>query len=654
MLLAYYIASLNIEHANYELTGNYETFEGLCFVDTLDIAEREQKGFSFLTEQNTQRVERQKSTPITVIIGNPPYNMGQKSENENNKNRRYDEIDARIRETYARDSKATLKNKLYDPYVRFFRWAIDRLENRPGIVCYVSNNSFIDHGAFDGMQMHLLRDFSRIYHIDLHGDVNRDRTLSGTQHNVFGIQLGVGITVAVRDPEKSPGAHSLYYHRVPERWTRLQKLAWLAESKDISSIAWEVLPPHTWLQLDTADEFESMIPFATKETKKLDDAKAEAIFRTYTVGVLTARDEVAYDFQRETLVTRMDQFIEDYNAEVDRLRRLRAKQKKAVNIDKFVRTDMKWTHNLKGALGLEKQIAMDEDCVRRSMYRPFCKQWLYFDRLLNERVYLTPGVFPTAATESDNIVICCTIHNQMPFTCLATNCLPNEAIGGRNGQCFALYTYSHDGAQRLDNITDWALDQFRSHYDDQTISKRAIFNYVYAMLHHPLYRDKFAQNLQKDLPRAPIAEDFWQCARIGEHLISLHLGYEQAPRYELHWIENPQVPFSPRVAGRLRLDKDAGTIEVNDSLTLAGIPEDAFNYVLGTRSALEWVVDQYRLEQDEDGNITSDPNDADNDQFIPQLIERITTVSLQTLEAIRSLPPELDFSAPGVAAAASL
>lgn len=213
MLLAYYIAALNIEHAYYEITRLYAPFEGLCFVDTLDLAEDKQKGFGFINEENTQRVERQKRTPITIIIGNPPYNMGQKSENENNKNRPYDEVDGRIRETYAKDSTATLKNKLYDPYVRFFRWAIDRLGNRPGIVCFVSNNSFIDHGAFDGMQKHLLRDFTRIYHVDLHGDVNRDRTLSGTQHNVFGIQVGVGITIAVRESGERTDDHSLFYHR---------------------------------------------------------------------------------------------------------------------------------------------------------------------------------------------------------------------------------------------------------------------------------------------------------------------------------------------------------------------------------------------------------------------------------------------------------
>ncbi len=644
MLLAYYIAALNIEHAYYEITQTYEPFEGLCFVDTLDLAEKKQKGFSFLTEENTQRVERQKSTPITVIIGNPPYNMGQKNENENNQNRAYDKIDGRIRETYAKDSTATLKNKLYDPYVRFFRWAIDRLEDRPGIICFVSNNSFVDHDAFDGMQKHLLRDFTRIYHIDLHGDVNRDRTLSGTQHNVFGIQLGVGVTVAIREAGHREGDHSLFYHRVPERWTRLQKLGWLVERGDISRVDWQILEPHTWLELETAAEFDVMMPMATKETKRLDDPNAPAVFQSYTVGLLTARDEVAYDFNRDTLVARIEKFVEDYNGEVDRLHRLRTKQKK-INIDKFVRDDLKWTHNLKKALDAEKSLDVDKGGFRRSLWRPFCKKWVYFDRALNERVYLTPSLFPTADTE--NVVICCTIHNQMPFTCMATDRLPNEAVGGRNGQCFGLYTYSPHGDVRSDNITDWAEHEFRTHYEDRQIAKRDIFSYVYALLHHPQYRGYFAANLQKDIPRLPLARDFWKCAEIGGKLIDLHVGYEKAERYELKWVETPGVSLSYRVTGKMALDKEARAITVNDSLMLAGIPEDAFEYVLGTRSALEWLVDQYRLEKDDDNNVTSNPNDPDDEQYIVQLIERVTTVSLETLALIRALPPKLDFNAPG-------
>jgi predicted helicase len=641
MLMAYYIAALNIEHAYYEITQTYEPFEGLCFVDSLDLTDRQQRGLSFVNEQNTARVERQKRAPITVIVGNPPYNMGQKSENENNKNRTYEEIDRRIRETYAKDSKATLKNKLYEPYVRFFRWAIDRLGGNPGVLCFVSNNSFIDHKAFDGMQKHLLRDFTRVYHIDLHGDVNRDRTLSGTQHNVFGIKLGVGITIAVRDTTAKPGDHSLYYHRVPSRWTRNQKLGWLVEQKNLANLEWEILPPFKWLELETAAEYDQLIPLGTKEFKALDSQNAPAIFQTYTVGVLTARDDVAYDFNKDTLKARMEKFVEDYNSEVDSYRRLKPKK---LDPEKLVHKDLKWTDRLKKSLVAGRYAATAPENYRRSLWRPFCKKWLFFDRMLNERVYLTPELFPTPETEKKNLVICCTSHSQMPFTCIVTNCLPNEAVGGRNGQCFGLYGFSEDGSKRADHITDWSLGEFRSHYDDKSITKRQIFEYVYAVLHHPAYRDTFAQNLRAGIPRIPYAEDFKTCADIGAKLVKLHVGYESADIFDLTWVEHATLPLSYAIDGKMRLDKDLGTVVVNDSLTLEGIPSQAFEYRLGTRSALEWVVDQYRLEQDEDGAVTSDPNDKDNEKYIVDLIGRVTTVSIKTLELVSELPEELSFT----------
>ena len=645
LLLGYYIAALNIEHAYYEITKTYDPFEGLCFVDTLDIAEAKQTGFAFLNEANTQRVERQKRTPITVIIGNPPYNMGQKSETENNKNRSYKVIDARIRETYVKDSTATLKNKYYDPYIRFFRWAVDRLAGKPGIVCYVSNNKFVD--TLDGMQKHLLRDFTRIYHIDLHGDVNKDRTLSGTQHNVFGIKLGVGITVAVREEGVGDDDHSLYYHRVPERWTRIQKLAWLAELGDISKVPWLVLPPNTWLELETTGEFKSLVPLGSKETKgtkQLTSTDADAVFKSYTVGVLTARDDVAYDFDRQTLEQRMQKFVEDYNGEVDRYRRAQQRQRNKIDVDTFVHADLlKWTHNLKQAVGSGHYAAVAPSNFRRSLYRPFCKKWLFFDRLLNERVYLTPALFPNEEAEAENVVICCTTHTQMSFTCMVSNCLPNEAVGGRNGQCFGFYTYSDDGHVRSENITDWALEEFREYYGDASISKWDIFHYVYAILHHPLYREHFAQNLRRKIPRVPLTKDFRECKDIGRQLKELHLTYEQAELHELEWKENPSEPLSYRVNEPMVLDKERGTIKVNSSLTLAGIPAAAFDYVLGTRSALEWVVDQYHCETDPHSGITSDPNDPADDQFIVRMIERITTVSLSTVKLLNDLPPKIEF-----------
>ncbi len=277
MLLPYYIASLNIEHAYYERMREYKTFEGICFADTLNLESQQMELFS---ERNTDRIQREKLAPIMVVIGNPPYNAGQKNENDNNKNRLYPIIDNRIRSTYRQDSKARLTNKLNDPYVKFFRWAVDRLQGRDGIVCYVSNNSFIDQIAFDGMRKHLLQDFTQIYHLDLHGNVRKNPKLSGTTHNVFGIQLGVGITIAVRASQNL--SRKLYYYRVPEYWRKTEKLAFLDNKKNISGVEWKILEPdekHTWLTEGLRSEFEDFLSMGAKEAKAGTDLQARAIFK---------------------------------------------------------------------------------------------------------------------------------------------------------------------------------------------------------------------------------------------------------------------------------------------------------------------------------------------------------------------------------------
>ena len=268
MLLPYYIAALNIEHAYYEQTGEYEAFEGLCFVDTLDLDDARQQDMSFLTQSNALRVARQRATPINVILGNPPYNIGQEDENDDNRNRKYPTIDRRIAETYVKDGTSTLRMQLYDPYVRFFRWATDRLRMSEGIVCFVTNNSFVDQKAFDGMRQHLLRDFSAIYHIDLHGDVRRNPKLSGTTHNVFGIQVGVGITIAIRNRETR--AESLQYHRVPEEWRRERKLASLTATASVSGVTWTLTRPDSasnWISSPHSTDFERLLPIGTKRAK---------------------------------------------------------------------------------------------------------------------------------------------------------------------------------------------------------------------------------------------------------------------------------------------------------------------------------------------------------------------------------------------------
>jgi predicted helicase len=367
MLLPYYISALNIEHAYYERTKEYEPFEGMCFVDTLDLAE-EQGTFSFMTEKNTERVERQKRTPVTVIIGNPPYNVGQLDENDNNKNREYRVIEKRIRETYAKDSAATNMNALWDAYVKFFRWTIDRLEDRDGIVCLVTNNSFVDQIAFDGMRKHLLQDFNCLYHLHLEGNVRHNPKLAGTTYNVFGIQVGVGITIAVRSARHTD--HCLYFHRVDKLLRREEKLDWLDQRKNLSGVVWQLLKPddrHTWLVPGNADEFTAFLPIASKATKEAKASDVQAVFKLFSVGVKTNRDEVVYDFNRPALVERIKQFIEDYNGEVDRYKRSGGK----ANVDEFVRYDkIKWSRDLKLDLQRGRYAGFSEEKIRTCLYRP--------------------------------------------------------------------------------------------------------------------------------------------------------------------------------------------------------------------------------------------------------------------------------------------
>ncbi|HUY37038.1 MAG TPA: type ISP restriction/modification enzyme [Pirellulales bacterium] len=636
MLLPYYIAALNIEHAYYELTGDYEGFEGLCFVDTLDMAEGRQ--MSLFTEANTARVVRQKNAPITVIIGNPPYNVGQLNENDNNKNRKYAIIDARIKGTYAKDSNATLNSKLYDPYVKFFRWATDRLEGRDGIVCFVSNNSFVDQIAFDGMRKHLLKDFNRVCHLHLEGNVRQNPKLSGTAYNVFGIQVGVGITVAVRAAKHAdPG---LEFARLDKYLRREAKLTWLAAQSSASQIAWERLRPdsrNSWLVSDNAAEFSVLLPLGTKDAKAGIAGSAPTVFKTYSLGVSTNRDDVAYGFDAHALADRVGRFCDDFNSELDRYKR-RGENR---DIDAFLDySKVKWSRNLKRSLRNEQSLDYDPDCFRDALYRPFSKRFLYFADIAVDELGQMPKIFPTTESERENRVIALTtLGSEKPFMALAIRgiCDLHLVGAGAGTQCFPFYVYNDDGMNRRENLTDWALEQFRTHYKNNKISKWDVFYYVYGVLHHAGYREKFADNLKRELPRIPFADDFKAFADAGEALAKLHLDYEQLEPYPLELVETPGVPLSFHVE-KMKLAKDRSAVVVNRYLALARIPPETYRYRLGNRSALEWVLDQYQVSDDKRSGIRSDPNRPDDPEYIVRLVGQIVRVSVETVKIVEGLP----------------
>ena len=587
MLLPYYIASLNIEHQFYTATNRYVPYEGLCLVDTFEVAEDRQ--MRLFTAANTERVKKQKASEMFVVIGNPPYNIGQVNENDNNKNRKYTAMDARVRETYTQDSKATSNTALSDPYVKAIRWALDRIGGE-GVVAFVTNNSFLNDIAFDGMRKHLAADCDAIYILDLGG--NAIKGLKVSDANVFGIRVGVSINLFVKKKESLSGSPHIFYYGTDDLWDKKRKFGFLSESQDTGGIEWKPIQPderHTWLTKGLRAEFDDFIPMGSKDAKAQNGEAVGVIFKTYSSGVKTNRDAWAYNFNRNTLIENMERMIETYNAEVARWGQRRDRD---ADLNDFVIADdekISWSEGLKLKLNSGKTADFLQENVRTSLYRPFTKLNLYFDRTMTERVYVFPFVFPTPETETENRVICVSGLGHDIFRCHIANEIPelkfsSSANGGT--QCFPFYTYDEDGTNRRENITDWALAAFRTHYKDDTITKWDIFHYNYGLLHHPVYREKYEANLKRDLPHIPFAKDFWGFAKAGAQLADFHVNYESQPEYDkLKFIQTEDVPLNWRVE-KMKLSKDKTQIVYNDFLTLDGIPEKAFDYRLGTRSGV--------------------------------------------------------------------
>ena len=641
LLLPYYIASLNIEQEYFQRTGKYLPFDGIALADTFELFEGQQQHIMF-TQENTERVERQKVADMFVVIGNPPYNARQVNENDNNKNRKYEVMDQRITETYVKDSKATLRNKLHDPYVKAIRWASERI-GEEGVVAFVTNNGFLDGIAFDGMRKHLYQDFNRIYILDLKGNVRKDSMREGIpigeKHTVFGLAAMVGITVTFFVKSRHYHDHKIYYSGTDWKATRQEKFNRVESAISINGIEWKEITPdkkHTWLTEGLHAEFDTFLPMGSKEAKVANGVVADVIFKNYSLGVSTNRDAWVCNFNHNTLTDNMNKMIETYNDQVFKWER---KLDRDDNADDFVISDdtkIKWSRNLKRELKRIRIAEYTEDKVRNLLYRPFTKSHLFFDRIMNDEVSHFPSIFPTPGTE--NRVICVSgIGSNKPFQSLMVDVIPDLHLTG-DSQCFPFYTYDEDDTNRQENITNWALTEFRTHYDDNTITKWDIFHYNYALLHHPAYREKYQMNLKRDLPHIPFAEDFWGFANAGTALADLHVNYESVPKYdELKYIETPGMPIDWRVE-KMRLSKDKTQLKYNDFLMLDGIPAEAFGYRLGTRSALEWVVDQYRVKVDKRSGIRNDPNRADQPQYIVDLIGRVISVSLRTVEIVDGLP----------------
>ncbi|MBI3903310.1 MAG: N-6 DNA methylase [Nitrosomonadales bacterium] len=646
-ILPYYVANLNIEATYAAISGSYEEFPNLCFVDTLDNVglHTAAKGttadiFGSVSEENVARIKRQNGKRISVIIGNPPYNANQANENDNNKNREYPAIDKRIKDTYIHESTAQ-KTKLYDMYARFFRWASDRLSEN-GVLALITNRSFIESRTFDGFRKTVAQEFSDIYVVDLGGDVRANPKLSGTKHNVFGIQTGVAISFFIK--KSGPLARSreragervarVYYIRRPEMETAEEKLGFLANNAARSLHFDEVQPDknHNWINLSSND-FDTLIPLASKATKAAKTAgKERAIFKLFSLGVSTNRDEWVTDAEKIVL------------------------EKKAAYLCERLTTDtkqnaIKWSRNLKRRVQQGKIEEFDGTRIRPMYRRPFLVEWFYDSGVLVDERGAAPDVFPTDLKVSYFAVHCISSHNELCV--LAHNDPPdlNLLKRGNGGTYYMPFTVGETKETRADNITDWALKQFTAHYKapspqpspasgrgskTQKITKEAIFHYCYAVLHDPLYREKYALNLKREFPRIPFYADFWQWAAWGEALMKLHIGYEAVEPFKLKRTDIPDEKV--RASGLppkalLRADKDAGSIALDSETTLRGIPPEAWDYKLGNRCALEWVLDQYKEKKPKDPTIREKFDTyrfADYKEKVIDLLMRVTAVSVET------------------------
>jgi predicted helicase len=662
-ILPYYIANLNIETTYAAKMNSYLPFENLCFVDTLDnvggLRVNVQEELGGLTAENTRRIKEQNKRKISVVIGNPPYNANQQNENDNNKNRTYAHVDRRIKATYIAASTAQ-KTKSYDMYLRFIRWACDRIEDK-GIVSFICNRSFIDARHTDGFRkvigggwineagQEVSAEFGHVYVVDLGGDYKRP--VAG-KANVFGISTGVAVLFLVRTG-KPQGKASIRYLATPEDAAKEGKLELLSAAK-IEALDMRIIEPAAeanWLNSDNSD-YSTLLAAAVKRNAE-QKAETSAIFSLYSLGVVTNRDEWVYGYDGISVRAKVRHLIEIYNADVKRL--------KGVADPSKLNYSIKWTRAVKQSLERSDRFKFEDDRVIEAAYRPFTKRALYYSGQLNEVRYQLPQVFGDSGT-LENVVICHTdAASQKPFMVLAVKAVPDLHFVGAAAGTNVLPIYRYDSEdKRHDNLTDWGLRQFQQHYHDKRITKLDIFHYTYAVLHHPAYRAKYEINLKRDFPRLPFYENFRQWAKWGKALMDLHLGYEQAApfpltRHDRKETANKQIDLlpderatpkrllddKPTLKPKLKADKAAGTIEVDAITTLSGIPPEAWDYKLGNRSALEWVLDQWKEHKISDPTVAEKFNTyrfTDHKEHVIDLLHRVCTVSVETMKIVNAMP----------------
>lgn len=676
VLLAYYIADVNIESVFHEIMHpeHYENYDGICLTDTFQLNEHGDNDiFSQLFPENSERLKKQKNAPVRVIIGNPPYSVGQKSANDNAQNLSYKGLESRIANTYVKYSATTMNKSTYDSYIKAFRWASDRIQSLRdgGIVTFISNGSWLDGNAQDGMRKCLQDEFTSIYVFNLRGNA---RT-SGEQRrkesgSVFGegTRTPITITLLVKNPTKKQEKAKIYYHDIGDYLTREQKLKIVHDFKSIRNIDWNEITPNKnqdWINLRDG-AFETYIPLSPE---KRNDLKSKSFFTINSYACITSRDAWCYNSSETQLKTNIKRTIEFYNSEVDRVLDILKEdpQKKLVDLINYDNTKFTWDRSQKESDAPKgRKYAFDIKSLMVTEYRPFYKQHGYMNRQLNNCVYQMPQYFPTVSHE--NLVICASgVGVTKDYSCIITNINPDHELIGKC-QCFPLYTYEENKNRqkslfdeesgekyiRRDGITDWILKEVRSRYGTREITKEMIFYYVYGLLHSEDYRQRFAADLKKSLPRIPIVErveDFMDFYKYGKKLADLHLNYESEPACpgvvvkgdkKLTGDDSDYEYFRVWDKMRFKSKNDKSTIIYNGNITIENIPQKAYEYIVNGKSAIEWIVERYCVSQDKKSLIKNDCNDwareHEKPRYILDLLLSVINVSVQTVDIVNKLP----------------
>lgn len=673
VLLAYYIAAINIEAVYHGLQGGeYVPFEGICLTDTFQMYESGDL-ISHYMPDNSERRKRQKATDIRVIVGNPPYSAGQGSANDNNANVAYPTLDGRIRDTYAARSTATLKNSLYDSYIRAFRWASDRIGDA-GVMAYVTNAGWVDGNAADGMRACLAEEFNDLYIFHLRGNQRTSGELSRREGGkIFGSgsRAPIAISVLVKNPDAVERGR-IHFCDIGDYLDQKQKLSIIRDFAGIGGIAkaerWSLIQPdehNDWLS-QRDGSFDAFIKIGDKK-----DKTNSGLFESYSSGLKTNRDAWCFNYSAQELAENMQKTIAVYN---DQVSRYSQNGKPQIDVKQFVTRDAtKISWDYAQYIGVERglRIEFEQASIVPSIYRPFMREWAYFNRNFNNRVYQMPKIFPH--TNDGNLAISVSGVGAKNFTSIMVDSLPCLDMVEK-GQCFPLRLYGEPRQETADDdlfddqpedatytvrdgITDAGLQHFQDAYPDETITKEDLFYYVYGLLHSEDYRAQYADNLSKELPRIPrvkTAADFWAFSRAGRELGNLHVNYETVEPYpvtikqgdlRLADIKNPEAFYrvTKWAFGKAGKDKDKTTVIYNANITMQDVPLEAYDYVVNGKPALEWVMERQVAKTDKDSGIENDANryaveTMNNPAYPLELFQRVITVSLRTMEIVRSLP----------------